>query len=201
MPASHHHALRYKCPCGKGFYTVNHYRDEQGPVDEHWEMNCTECKQRYQLSLFLKETKQGINESYVWAPINVFSELAIAEGQLKKAQDDALALARELYLEKWIMHCCKGESKKDIWRRLSDDGRREPDYALFDGLVNDLNMSEYLKDYFHFHNMEYILKKLGVRDLRLEDMRRRINGLQQKVERVQAMMRMEGFVKQSKYDM
>jgi len=199
MPASHNHLSKYKCPCGKGYYTVNHYHDDQGPFDEHWEMNCGDCKQRYQLSSFLKETGRGLSEVYFWAPINIFSELAIVEGQLQKAQNDILALARELYLEKWIIYCCRGESKKDIWRRLSDDGRREPDFELFDSLVTDLNMSEYLKDYFHYHNMEYILKKLGVRDLRLDDMNRTIARHQQRLERIQAMMRMEGFVKQSKY--
>jgi uncharacterized protein YutD len=190
---------KYQCPCGRSYFTVKRYHDKSGQFDEHWEMNCNHCKQRYQLSSFLKETDQGINEAYLWAPINIFSELAIVEGQLHRAQNDALALARELYLERWILHCCRGQTKRDVWRNLSDDGRREPGFALFDSLVNDLNMGDYLKDYFNYLNLDYILKKLRARDLRLEEMRGRAAALQLRLERVQGLMRMEGFAGQSEY--
>lgn len=199
MASSGKQMQKYQCPCGKSYFTVNRYHDDQGPFDEHWEMNCNHCKQRYQLSSFLQETDQGINEAYLWAPINIFSELAIVEGQLHRAQNDALALARELYLERWILHCCRGENKRDIWKNLSDDGRREPGFALFDRLVNDLNMGDYLKDYFNYLNLDYILKKLRARDLRLEGLRSRAAGLQDRLERIQGLMRMEGFVVQSEY--
>jgi len=190
---------KYKCPCGKSYFTVNRYHDDKGPFDEHWEMNCNQCKQCYQLSSFLKETDREINEAYLWAPINIFSELAIVECQLHEAQNDALAMARELYLERWILHCCRGQTKRDIWKNLSDDGRREPGFALFDSLVNDLNMGHYLKDYFNYLNLDYILKKLRVRDLRLDGMRSRAADLQRRLEKAQGLMRMEGFASQSEY--
>jgi hypothetical protein len=194
MSLLHNHQHKYKCPCGKGHYTVNIYNDKSGPVDEHWKMNCIHCKQSYQLSSILKKTKYGVNESYVWTPISIFGDLAFAEGQLHKAENDLMSMARELYLEKWILYFSGARTKREIWNRMTDNGQREPDFYLFDQMVYEYNLSEYLERYFQYHNLEHILKKLNVRDMRLEDMKNKIHSLEYNVDQIKKMMKIEGFV-------
>ncbi len=197
--ASPNQQQKYKCPCGKSYYTVHSYYDKGGLFDEHWEMNCCRCKQRYQLSSFLKEAGRGMNEAYIWAPINIFSELAVIEGQLQRARDDRLFLARELCLERWLRYFSGAKTKKEIWRRLTGQGGQGSGYRLFFRTVRRNDLAEYLQGYFHYHNMDRILKKLGVRDIRLDEMGTRISRLQDRLESLRALMRMEGFAARSEY--
>ncbi|MDQ7797379.1 MAG: hypothetical protein RDU76_00360 [Candidatus Edwardsbacteria bacterium] len=199
MASSGNQAQKYKCPCGKSYYTVHSYYDQAGLFDEHWEMNCCRCKQRYQLSSLLKESGRGLNEAYLWAPINIFSELAIVEDQLHRAQGDMLALARELYLERWLGYFSGAKTRKDVWRRLTDGGKRAPSYRLFVRSAPRDNLEDYLQRYFHYFNVDHILEKLGVRDIRLDEMKGRIAELQTGRERAQGLLRMEGFAGRSEY--
>ena len=77
--------------------------------------------------------------------MSLFSKLAITESHLHKVQADALLLAREMYLENWMLYFSGARTKKDIWSRLTDDGKREPSHEVFDEFVNRNNLSEYLR--------------------------------------------------------
>lgn len=201
MPFGQNHVQKYKCPCGKSYFTVKSYHDENGLFDEHWEMACPRCEQLYQLNTHVMEKNGLLQEAYLWTPVSLFSELAIAENQLRNVQADALLLAREMYLEKWVLYFSGARTKKDIWSRLTNDGKREPSYEIFDEFVNRNNLSEYLQNYFQYHNMDYILKKVGAQDIRLQYMNHRAESIRQKMEKLKNMLRIEGFHHKIDYDL
>lgn len=201
MPLQQNQVQKYKCPCGKSYFTVNSYHDENGLFDEHWQMGCPHCEQLYQLNTHVMEKDGQLQEAYLWTPISLFSELTITESQLHKVQADALLLAREMYLEKWMLYFSGARTKNDIWSRLTDDGKREPSYEVFDEFVNRKNLSEYLQNYFQHHNLDYILKKLNIQDIRLQYMNHRAESIRQKTEKLKNMLRLEGFHHKINYDL
>ncbi len=192
---------KHQCPCGQSFFTVKKFHDRNGLFEEYWEMSCNRCKQGYQLDNFLKETENGPAEAYFWVPRNIFSDMVILEAQLHKAQKSILALAHEMYLEQWTLYCYKGKTKREIWNRLTSQGKREPGYKLFDRMATSSNMADYLKDYFNYQNMDYVLKKLNVRDSKIDYMTNMVGNIKQRLEKTQRIMRNKGFINKVQYAM
>lgn len=164
------HKQKHKCPCGKNYFIIKNFNYNKGHFEECWEMNCSQCKKTYRLSSFLKETQEGFSEVYLWSPINILSDLTITEAKMRKAQGDVVALAHERYLEQWVVYCCKGKTKRGVWGRMTSEGKKEPTFSLFEKIVTNLNMADYLINYFNFQNMGYIFRKLNICDPQIEEM-------------------------------
>ena len=42
-------AIKRKCPCGQGTYTVRTFLDDWKRREEQWDMDCLKCRQKYDL--------------------------------------------------------------------------------------------------------------------------------------------------------
>lgn|GEM_PF-2460278 len=183
---------KFRCPCGESYFTIKSFHDSNGPFEEHWEMKCEHCKQGYQLSSVLGETKRGPSEMYLWAPRTIHADLGLAESNLKKAQEEVLNIAHEMYLEQWILYCCKGKNKREIWKRLTSSGKKEPSFALFLKLISGLDFAGFLTNYFNYQNMDYILDKLEAKDTVLDEMKKIVMRRQSAVDRIRNTMWING---------
>jgi len=183
---------KVKCPCGESYFTIKSFHDSKGPFEEHWEMKCEYCKKGYQLSSVFGETKRGPSEMYLWTPRTIHVDLGLAESNLKKAQEEVLNIAHEMYLEQWILYCCKGKNKREIWKRVTSNGKQDPPFALFQKLISDLDFTEFLTNYFNYQNMDYILDKLEVNDTILAEMKKMVMRRQGAVDKIKNMMWING---------
>lgn len=179
---------KHHCPCGDGFYTVTKFRDTEGLFDEHWEMKCSRCREAYKLSNMPHNSNDIISEIKFWAPSKISYRLINAEENLLKAQKDVLDLAHEMYLEQWMLHCCKGKNKKELWSRITNKGEREPDFVLFNKTADSNNLSDYLKQYFNFQNLDYVLGQLSVRDAKLDELKKSVFDRQKTVANIKNKM-------------
>jgi hypothetical protein len=41
--------ISHKCPCGRGTYSVRTFLDDWRRAEEQWDMNCSECRGKYEL--------------------------------------------------------------------------------------------------------------------------------------------------------
>lgn len=183
---------KFRCPCGESYFTIKSFHDSNGPFEEHWEMKCGRCKQGYQLSSVLGETKRGPSEMYLWAPRNIHADLGLAESNLKKAQKEVLNIAHEMYLEQWILYCFKGKNKREIWNRMTSNGQKEPQFALFENLLLSLDFAEVLTNYFNYQNMDYIFDKLDITNEVLDEMKKLVMRRQRAVDRIKNMLWING---------
>jgi hypothetical protein len=181
------------CPCGKSYYTVKKYSDSKGPFEEMWEMKCGCCKNKYEVSSLFSEKKNEIIETKVWMPVKMFNDIISLESHLYASQKKTIEIAHEMFMEKWILYCFSGKNKKEIWKLLTDEGKREPEFSFFDKKVTAENIIDYLKEYFNYQNLDYILKKLKANDLKINQMRSHTEEIRNKLNATEKIIQMKGF--------
>jgi hypothetical protein len=181
------------CACGSGTYTVRFFMDDWNRTEERWEMDCPICKQRYQLYTYSYYDSGMSSEGQVWV---LKAELAKVESigtQLNKARNDIVDFATSRYMEAWLSYFQDAKTKKEKWRRLTDDGRRMyPSLSAFYQHTKDRSVEEYLKEEFRYINIPNILAKINVTDSYIDDNLRIIKKLEDDLQQAKHKLRREG---------
>lgn len=155
---------QYKCPCGLGTYTIKFFMDDWNRSEERWEMDCPTCKQNYRLYTYYYYDSGMECKSYLWVPREAYTKVENIGVQLNKAKKEVVGIATSRYMDKWLVYFQDARTKKEIWRRLTDNGKRYPSLSTFYTHTRNRSPETYLRREFHYDNVPVILQKLGIID-------------------------------------
>lgn len=155
---------KYKCPCGSGTYTVRSFMDDWNRTEESWEMDCPICKKKYQLYTYHYYDSGMMCNAYLWVPKDLYSEMEKIKERLEKSKEEVVNLARSRYMGMWLSYFSDAKTKKEVWRRLTNNGERYPSLSTFYSNIKNNNIRKYIADYFCHDNLAFILEKLRIKD-------------------------------------
>lgn len=167
---------RYPCPCGKGEYEEISISDDWGGQRENHVMLCPECKEKYVYDLTVVHGHLGDEIRRGWVLKSVLEEE-------RRYRENVEKKARELYFTKWKDTFKHTKSKKEIWQKLTLNGRYYPSLGTFykhikgygrEKLIEEINhyfTYSDLKRVFEVCKVEPDWKQLGVN----EDDKKRFN--------------------------
>ncbi len=181
------------CPCGGGTYTVAVFCDDWGRSEERWQMNCPACRERYGLHKYYYEDKAMSSEAYLWVRRELLREADDVRARLHKTRGEALTLGAARYIDKWLSYFHGAKTKKEVWRRLTDDGQRYPSLSAFYSRVRNHDVQGYLRSEFRFGNSPAILEALGIVDNEVTEKLEVAGEAERVLQETQQRMLREGF--------
>jgi hypothetical protein len=156
------------CPCGGGTYKVEEFDHDWGQSDEHWTMQCTECRQRYVAFQYAYTEKGRHWRAYVWVLRSNADELSRLDAVLNDTEAEILERAAGSYFDQWMALCDSSAPKKRLWEILTDDGTAPyPSLTTFYKHAKSLGVERYWRGEFSVRNLPRIIKALDIRDARL----------------------------------
>ena len=155
---------RSKCPCGSSTYTVRSFMGDWNRSEERWEMDCVKCKRQYCLYQYSVLDSGMTCKVFRWVRREELKKVEKIEAQLTKAKEEIVKNAKALYVDMWLSYFQDAKSKKEIWRRLTDDGKRYPSLSAFYNHTKDTDLQSYLREEFKYKSISVILQKLHVAD-------------------------------------
>ena len=102
-----------KCPCGSGTYTITYLIDDWNRSDEHWEMNCKICKQKYQLYTYYYIESGMTCDAHLWVSRKLYKKMKNVEEHLKRTINETVDLAHSRYMDKWRSYFDGVKTKKE----------------------------------------------------------------------------------------
>lgn len=153
---------QYKCPCGSGTFTIRFFTDDWNRTEERWEMDCPICRQNYRLYTYFHHDLEMTSSSFIWAKKEQYEDVERIGAQLTQAKEDVVKAAASSYMNEWLLYFSDARSKKEIWRRLTDNGMRYPSLSTFYAQTRHTQTASYLQREFSYNNVPIILHKLGV---------------------------------------
>jgi hypothetical protein len=155
---------KYKCPCKSSTYTITVLSDDWHRTKEQVVMDCPKCKKEYcQYDYSYPDSGMDCG-SFVWVRRKELGAVKQMETKLHKAERDVINLAQKRYLSKWLTCFKDAKSKKEIWRRLTDSGKRYPSITAFYSHIKNKGIELYLSEEFYPENIPTILKKICIVD-------------------------------------
>lgn len=159
----------HNCPCGLGSYLVVVLSDDWGRTEERWEMRCLKCSSEFALYKYHYQDSGEVWPAYVWVRVEALHRVHAAEANLATFQDRVIATAKSRHLAQWMNHFAPASSRKDLWRRLTDNGKRYPSLSTFYQHTRGSDPLEYVAQRFTFQDLAWILEKLAIEDKELDD--------------------------------
>lgn len=138
--------------------------DDWNRSEERWEMDCLTCKQNYRLYTHHYYDSGMACSSCLWVQNGQYESVERIEAQLTKAKEDVVRVATSRYMDKWLSYFQDAKSKKEIWRRLTDNGRRYPSLSTFYAHTRHMDPESCVRKEFDYGNVLIILQKLGITD-------------------------------------
>ena len=161
------------CPCRRGHYSVVRHSDDWGRHDEHWTMDCPQCRERYDL-YETSFNRKGLWETFSgWVPKPLLEELAALGRELEAAKQDLAAYLVKHYETRWVAHF-KGKTRGAIWAELTRDGQQYPSLGTFYRHVRDSGLTEVLQTYLGYRDVGIVVRVLGLSDPEPD---RQVNGI------------------------
>jgi hypothetical protein len=150
------------CPCGQGVFTIRRYMDDWNRVEDRWAMNCPRCTKEYTLDSF-SYYHSGLHQvGYRWVVTVKFKQAQSLRKEAEQLKARAFDAAKRRYLSRWLSRF-EGQTKKDVWTRLTANGEQYPSLGTFYKHLRDGGQTRYLTDYFAAH-LETALALIGVAD-------------------------------------
>ncbi|CEG13797.1 conserved hypothetical protein [groundwater metagenome] len=181
---------QYKCPCDAGTYTITSLMDDWNRSEERWEMDCTICKQKYHLYTYHYYDSGMACEAYLWVPRKSYEEMKNVEEHLERTKKEIVDLAHSRYVDKWHSYFDGAKTKKEVWRRLTNNGKKYPSLSTFYSHTKNDDLTKYIRHYFYYDNLAYILEKLGIKDdeinkmiLNVKEFEDRLNGIKEQLKK------------------
>lgn len=184
----------YACPCGSGKYVVSHYSDDWNRFDETWEMTCPNCKKEYVCYTYYYYDSGMSCSSNIWVPVRLYNKYKDFETRISNRKKEILNKAKTKWLSVWIEYFKKIKSKKDIWRILTDNGKRYPSLSSFYSHTSGKPMSTYLENEFRYDSIPIILKIINKEDSDLNQQISEVNDLEKEKKEVEKEMRDKGYI-------
>jgi hypothetical protein len=161
-------AMKHKCPCGQGTYTVRTFMEDWNRSEEQWDMDCPKCKRKYYLYAGSDPKSGMLLRSNCWVKRQTLSRVLRVEEQVEKAKNGVVRLATSRYETKWLAYFKEAKSRKEAWQRLTDDGRRHPSLATFYNHSAKMDLQGYLLQQFTYEGLSVIVEKVGAGDKELK---------------------------------
>ena len=174
-------STKSKCPCGQGTYTVRSYMDDWNRLEDRWEMDCPECQERFQLYTYYYLDSGMTWDSKIWVLSEEFERYRLIEEELEIIKVEVVGLFISRYLDRWISYFDDTKTKKDVWRRLTDNGERYPSLSTFYSHIRGSDVLEYLRKEVNFHNLPFMITKLGIVDILIVEKLAQIENLENEV--------------------
>lgn len=162
------HVEKLKCPCGKGTYTVRLLMDDWNRSEENWEMDCPICKKKYQLYEYNYHDSGLDCKAYLWVVKKLYEEMVKDKKHLEQTKISLVNSAKTRYKDKWLFYFHDAKTKKEVWRKLTDDGNRNLNLSTFFSHTQNDDIIKYVRDYFNYNNLLFILNKLEIKDNGIE---------------------------------
>ena len=184
---------QYKCPCGSGTYTVISLTDDWNRSEEQWEMDCSICKQIYQLYSYYYYDSGMTCEAYLWVSKKLYEEMKNVEQEFEKAKKEIIDQANSRYMKIWLSYFNDAKTKKEVWRRLTDNGKKYPSLSTFYSQTKNNDITKYIRNYFYFDNLTYIFEKLGIDDKDINKMIMNVKEIEKKLNGIKEKLNKEGY--------
>lgn len=184
---------QYKCPCGSGTYTIISLSDDWCRSEERREMDCIICEQKYQLYTYHYYDSGMTCEAYLWVPRKLYEEMKNDEENLNKTKKEILDLAHSRYMSTWRSYFNGAKTKKEAWRRLTNNGKKYPTLSTFYSHTKNDDLAKYISNYFYYDNLTYIIEKLGIKDDEIDKMILKVKEFEYRLNCKKEQMKNEGY--------
>jgi hypothetical protein len=167
--------------------------DDWNRSEERWEMDCIKCKKQYCLYQY-SYLDSGMNcRTFLWVRREELEKVDKIEAQLTKAKEEVVKKAKARYMDMWLSYFQDVKSKKEIWRRLTDNGKRYPSLSAFYNHTKDTTLQSYLRGEFTYESMPVILQKLHVADREISRVLRLAKQVDSGLHKAKARLVREGY--------
>lgn len=149
---------RYTCPCGKGEYEEASFSDDWGRSETHRTMLCPECKERYVYDHTIIHGHPGNEIERGWVLKSVLDEE-------KKYRKNVEVKSKELYYATWQNCFANAKTKKEIWKRLTLNGKYPPSLGTFYSHTQKYGKEELTSDidrYFNYDDLKRVFEICGI---------------------------------------
>lgn len=184
---------QYKCPCGSGTYTVRGFMDDWNRSEERWEMDCPICKQKYQLYTYHYYDSGMVCDAYLWVPRKLYEEMKGIEEKLERTKEEISGIAHSRYMDMWLSYFNDAKTKKEVWRRLTGNGKKYPSLSTFYSHTKNDDLTKYISHYFDYDNLTFILKKLEIKDSEIDKKILRVKEIKDRLDHMKVQMKKEGY--------
>lgn len=165
---------RYRCPCGKGQYTVTYLSDDWNRSDEHGTMLCPECAEIYCWYSYQLNHK-GIYETYYkWISKEHLQKRNQLGEELMQRHGQLESYLNQNYSKQWLQKF-DSMTKKAIWKQLRDG----QSLSTFYNHVRMSSLQHVLLGYLDYRGVETIIRVLGLDDEQLGRQVAQIHRLQE----------------------
>ena len=144
----------YPCPCGKGEYEVISYSDDWGSSKMGYAMLCPECKKKYVYDHTIIGWHSGDEIERGWVLKSVLEEE-------QKYRKNVETKAKELYYDKWRDCFADAKTKKEIWKRLTLNGKYYPSLGTFYKHTKGYGREKLIESvncYFKYSNLKQVFE-------------------------------------------
>lgn len=132
-------------------------------------------------------------KAYLWVPKELYEEVNNIEARLNRAKNEVVDIARSRYMDKWLWHFRDAKTKKEIWRRLTDNGKRYPSLSSFYAHTRNKDLETYLRQEFCYDNLPAILEKLDTVDNELSQRIETVREIERELRTVKEQLKKEGY--------
>jgi hypothetical protein len=169
--------------------------DDWNRHEECWEMNCPECQQNFRLYIDHYRHKGLTHEVHLWVPTSSLNKVKHIEKQLETAKAEVTEIATVRYTGRWLQRFEDAKTKKEVWRRLTGDGKRRhyPSLSTFYDHVRRIGLEVYLRNEFTYNNLPDIMQSLAVVDSEIHERREQISAIESDLDQARRQLKKVGY--------
>lgn len=166
--------LYVKCPCGSGDYSILIERRSGFFDKDRIKMRCPVCKEKYRIydAIFDEHFPSG-SERFIWVSRELYDEYGSTKARFNKSRKEVANLLESKYMD--TMGSCyhNTKTKKEFWRKLTDNGKRYPPLGSFYRHFSRDGLTDVLRHHVQALSSDYerapiVLKKMGIWNTEIE---------------------------------
>jgi len=131
--------------------------------------------------------------AYLWVPRESYEKIEEIERQLERTKEEIVNLEHSRYMDAWLSYFNTVKTKKEVWRILTDDGKRYPSLSTFYSDVRDSDLRHYLREYFSYDNLAFVLKKLKIEDKEIDEKILHVKEIESMLDDMREQLKKEGY--------